>query len=93
VKNIDINCLLSKIFLTKNEKIGILLNDKLTKKGKWIIGQKGKLPENMRSSSQPQPASSVKVDYCSGDPSGKIKLAWIIQGDFDAINWQAKCTR
>jgi hypothetical protein len=49
VKNIDQKCLQSKIFLSNNEKIGILLNDKLTKKGKWIIGQKGKLPENMRS--------------------------------------------
>jgi len=92
VKNIDINCLLSKIFLTKNEKIGILLNDKLTKKGKWIIGQKGKLPENMRSSAQPQPTSSVQVAYCSGDPSGKIKLAFGHPGDFYAISWQANCT-
>jgi len=44
VKNIDLNCHLSKIFLTKYEKIGKLLNDNLTKKGKWIIGQNGKLP-------------------------------------------------
>jgi|GEM_PF-2345188 hypothetical protein len=92
VKNIDQKCLQSKIILPNNEKIGILLNDKLTKKGKWIIGQKGKLPENMRSSPQPQPTSSVQVAYCSGDPSGEIKLASDYPGAFNAIGWQAKCT-
>jgi hypothetical protein len=92
VKIIDQKCLQSKIFFSNNEKIGILLNDKLTKKGKWIIGQKGKLPENMRSSAQPQPTSSVQVAYCSGDPSGKIKLAFGHPGDFYAISWQANCT-
>ena len=84
MKNIDQKCLQSKIILPNNEKIGILLNDKLTKKGKWIIGQKGKLPENMRSSPQPQPTSSVQMSYCSGDPSGEIKLAFGYSGGFNA---------
>ena len=75
VKNIDQNCLQSKIFLSNNEKIGILLNNKLTEKGKWMIGQKGKLPENMRSSPQLQPTLSAQVAHCSGAPSGKIKFA------------------
>jgi len=65
VKNIDQKCLQSNILLPINEKIAILSNKKLTKKGKWMIGQKGKLPENMHSSPQPQPTSSVQVAYCS----------------------------
>jgi len=93
VKNIVQKCLQNEIFLSNNEKIGILLNDKLTKKGKWIIGQKGKWPENMRSSPQPQPTSSVQMSYCSGDPSGEIKLAFGYSGDYYAISWQANCTR
>jgi hypothetical protein len=83
VKNIDQKCLQSKIILPNNEKIGILLNDKLTKKGKWIIGQKGKLPENMRSLS----SATTDIECANGlllrrsiwRDQARVRLSWGLQ--------------
>jgi hypothetical protein len=92
VKNIDQKCLQSKIILPNNEKIGILLNDKLTKKGKWIIGQKGKLPENMRSLS----SATTDIECANGlllrrsiwRDQARFRLFWRLQ----RISWQADWT-
>ncbi|MEI2761990.1 hypothetical protein [Methanothrix soehngenii] len=83
MKNIDQKCLQSKIILPNNEKIGILLNDKLTKKGKWIIGQKGKLPENMRSLS----SATTDIECANGlllrrsiwRDQARFRLFWSLQ--------------
>ena len=92
VKNIDQKCLQSKIILPNNEKIGILLNDKLTKKGKRIIGQKGKLPENMRSLS----SATTDIECANGlllrrsiwRDQSRFRLFWRLQ----RISWQADWT-
>ena len=96
MKNIDQKCLQSKIILSNNEKIGILLNDKLTKKGKWIIGQKLDITINFNTTlkvTQPGTPSidltfdnrTVTVPYFSGDGQNALIFRYIIEeGDVDA---------